>query len=327
MTIMINSTYVDGKLHHRSSSLEETYERLHQTGGVAYIVLHEPPESELKSVAQEFNLHELAVEDAMGGHQRAKLERYGHTLFIVLRPAVYLDDEERVEFGEIHVFVGPNFFIGVIKVEAGSTQLLPRSLARLERKPELLAVGPQSLLYSLFDSVVDGYGPVVDGLEQDIDQIEEQLFAGNSEVSRRIYELFGEVIEFQRATRPLMEMLNGLLRGADKYGLPVEIQRRFRDVRDHVIRIVERSESFRALLQNALTVNATLVAQQQNDDTKRISAWAAIIFAPTLIGAIYGMNFDEMPELHWTWGYPLALVSMAVFAGVLYGAFKWKKWL
>ncbi|MFC4222824.1 magnesium and cobalt transport protein CorA [Lysinibacter cavernae] len=327
MTLMINSIYIDGELQPQSPTLEDTYARLHSDGGIAYIALHEPPEAELKSVAHEFGLHELAVEDALRGHQRAKLERYGDTLFAVLRPAAYLDAEETVEFGEIHVFVGPNFFISIVQVEPRDDTIISRSLERIKRKPELFAMGPQALLYALFDSVVDAYSPVVDGLEQDIDQIEEQLFAGNSEVSRRIYELFSEVVEFQRSTRPLVYMLEALLKGADKYGVPVELQRRFRDVRDHVIRIVERSDSFRTLLQNALTVNSTLVAQQQNDDMKRISAWAAIFFAPTLIGSIYGMNFDIMPELHWEWGYAGAVGGMVLLAVFLYFAFRRRKWL
>ncbi|GAA3589202.1 magnesium/cobalt transporter CorA [Klugiella xanthotipulae] len=327
MTLSTNSIYVDGKLAHTAETLDDTFRLLRENRGMAFIALDRPAEHELISVGQEFGLHELAVEDALRGHQRAKLERYAHTLFVVLRPAVYVDEDERVEFGELHLFVGPNFFISVVKVDPGDSGFVRRSLSRLERKPELLAMGPQALLYALFDEVVDAYTPVTNGLEEDIDQIEEQLFAGYPEVSRRIYELFSEVVEFQRATRPLLSMLDALLRGADKYQVPVELQRRYRDVRDHVIRVIERSESFRSLLQNALTVNATLVAQQQNDVTKRISAWAAILFAPTLIGAIYGMNFDHMPELHWEYGYALALVGMGLLGGGLYVAFKWKRWL
>ena len=205
-------------------------------------------------------------------------------------------------------------------------QTVPRALQRMSGKPGLVTVGPQAQLWALMDSIVDGYVPVIDGLEEDINQIEEQLFAGVAGVSRRIYELFGEVVDFQRAARPLIHMIENLHRGAEKYHLPVEMQRRFRDVLDHAIRTVERLDTFRQLLQNALTVDSTLAAQKQNDDTKRISGWAAILFAPTLVAAIYGMNFTNMPELKWPLGYPLALVAMVVFAAVLWVVFKVKRW-
>jgi len=191
---------------------------------------------------------------------------------------------------------------------------------RLEQAPALLRLGPEAVLYAILNQVVDEYSPVVAGLENDIDEIEDQLFKGDPAVSRRIYELSREVIEFQRATRPLLDMLASLEAGSDTYKVDLELQRILRDVHDHAIRIVERADSFRALLQNALTVQTTLVGQRQNDEmrslteaslaqneeVKKISAWAAILFARTLVGTIYGMNFDHMPELHWLFGYPLA---------------------
>jgi magnesium transporter len=204
-----------------------------------------------------------------------------------------------------------------------------------------LRLGPEAILYAIMDRVVDGYAPVVDGLENDIDEIEVEVFSGNPGVTRRIYELSREVIEFQRATKPLTGMLARLIAGFEKYDVDTELQRYVRDVQDHVVQVVERVEGFRELLQNILSVNLTLVSVQQNEEVKsltgasidqneevkKISAWAAILFAPTLIGTVYGMNFDNMPELQWTLGYPLALLMMLLVSVTLYTIFKGRGWL
>ena len=338
MALIDNRIYVDGRATAAPTNLDETYELLRDRDGMAWIGLYRPDPAEIHSVAAEFALHPLAVEDALKGHQRAKLERYGDTLFVVLRPAWYLDAEETVEFGEVHLFIGPGF---VVTIRHAANPDLARVRRRMERNPELLARGPEAVLYAVLDEVVDGYGPVIAGLENDIDEIENQLFGGEAAVSRRIYELLGEVIDFQRAIGPLRGMLEGLLRGSDKYQVDVELQRSLRDVLDHVLRTGERADFFRVLLQNALTVHSTLVTQQQNEqmrhlseasltqneEVKRISAWAAILFAPTLIGTIYGMNFDYMPELGWRVGYPLAVAAMVAMGVVLYVIFKRRRWL
>jgi magnesium transporter len=338
MALVNNAVYVDG---HRSAdprTLDETYEVLRERRGMAWIGLYRPDVEELRSVAREFELHELAVEDAIAAHQRPKIERYGATLFTVLRPARYLDETEQVEFGELHVFTGPDF---VVTIRHAETPDLSHVRKRLEQSPQLLRLGPEAVLYAILDQVVDEYGPVVAGLENDIDEIEDQLFKGDPAVSRRIYELSREVIEFQRATQPLVSILNSLEGGFDKYEVDLELRRSLRDVGDHALRIVERADSFRLLLQNALTVNSTLVSQQQNDEmrsltetslaqneeVKKISAWAAIGFAPTLVGTVYGMNFTHMPELHWFYGYPLALALMAATSLALYILFKRRSWL
>lgn len=284
----------------------------------------------------------------MRGHQRAKIDRYGDHRFLVLRPARYLDAEERVEFGEIHLFVGDDFVIAVRHAESPD---IARVRARLERDPALLARGPLGVCYAILDQVVDEYEPVVAGLENDIDEIEDQLFSGDDAVARRIYDLSGEVMDFQRAVRPLVGMISIMRAGlaeaagmdADAPGDPValELRRSLRDVLDHVIRVNEKVDEFRQTLQNALTVHTTLVAQVQNEkmqrltetslaqteQAKKISSWAAIIFAPSLITGIYGMNFSSMPELDSPWGYPIALGAMGVFAFVLYRVFKAKNWL
>jgi magnesium transporter len=338
VVLVNNAVYADGKRSADPSSLDDTYRAVRDCGGMAWIGLYRPDLEEIQSVAQEFGLHELAVEDAIAAHQRPKLERYGTTLFTVLRPARYLDDSEQVEFGELHVFTGTDF---VVTIRHAETPDLRQVRERLEKAPELLRLGPEAVLYAILDQVVDEYGPVVAGLENDIDEIEDQLFKGDPLVSRRIYELSREVIEFQRATHPLLEILAALEEGFDKYHVDLELQRSLRDVHDHVIRIVERADAFRALLQNALTVQTTLVSQRQNEEmqslteaslaqneeVKKISAWAAILFAPTLVGTVYGMNFKHMPELSWFYGYPAALGLMVATSTILYLVFKKRRWL
>jgi magnesium transporter len=334
-----SAIYVDGERVASPVSLAETFSSLRQRpDGMAWIGLYRPDESEVESLASEFQLHPLAIEDAIHAHQRPKIERYDDTLFVVLRPARYVDDTEEVEFGEVHVFVGPRFVLTVRYSEApefGSVR------HRLEEQPDLLRRGPEAVLYAVLDKVVDGYYPVVAGLGNDIDEIEAEVFSGDPRVSRRIYELSREVADFQRATRPLTDMITALNAGFVKYHVDEELQRYLRDVDDHLTQIRERVDEFRQALRDMLTVNATLVAQQQNEEmknlsvaanlqneeVKKISAWAAILFAPTLIGTIYGMNFESMPELGWGFGYPLALSLMALTCVTLYVVFKRRDWL
>ncbi|MGW2963836.1 magnesium and cobalt transport protein CorA [Streptomyces sp. NPDC001220] len=331
--------YRDGVRVSTPATLAQTYRELRdQPAGMAWIGLARPTSDELLSLAAEFDLHPLAVEDAMEAHQRPKLERYGDTLFVVLRAARYLDAPEEVDFAELHVFVGPDF---VITVRHGAAPDLSAVRHRMEDSPDLLKLGPEAVLYAILDAVVDGYAPVVEGVQNDIDEIETEVFRGDPEVSRRIYELSREMVEFQRATRPLVGMLHSLIAGFAKYDTDEELQRYLRDVADHVTHISERVDGFRQALTEILTVNATLVTQQQNaemralaeagfeqnEEIKKISSWAAILFAPTLVGTIYGMNFREMPELHWVLGYPFAIVLMAVVCTSLYFIFKRKDWL
>ncbi|MEU5310963.1 magnesium and cobalt transport protein CorA [Streptomyces sp. NPDC021562] len=331
--------YRDGVRVSTPATLAETYRELREhPAGMAWIGLARPTSDELLSLAAEFGLHPLAVEDAMEAHQRPKLERYGDTLFVVLRAARYLDAPEEVDFAELHVFVGPDF---VITVRHGAAPDLSAVRRRMEDSPDLLKLGPEAVLYAILDAVVDGYAPVVAGVQNDIDEIETEVFRGDPEVSRRIYELSRETVEFQRATRPLVGMLHGLMAGFTKYETDEELQRYLRDVADHVTHTSERVDGFRQALTEILTVNATLVTQQQNaemralaeagfeqnEEIKKISSWAAILFAPTLVGTIYGMNFREMPELHWALGYPFAIVLMGVVCASLYVIFKRRDWL
>lgn len=324
MTIIDNAVYVDGVRTVDPVSLEQTFETLKERGGVAWIGLYRPTPDEISAVAQEFGLHSLAVEDAVQAHQRPKLERYDDHLFTVLRPSRYLDKQEMVEIGELHIFTGPDFVITIRHAETASVAQVRN---RLESSPELLRLGPEAVLYALLDQVVDDYAPVLAGLENDIDEIEDQLFSGDSGVSRRIYELSREVMEFHRAVHPLLPLIESLSRGFEKYGVDVELQHYLRDVQDHATQVNSRVETFRQTLQDALLVDSTLTAARQNDQMKKISSWAAILFAPTAVGSIYGMNFRHMPELDWPFGYPMALGLMLLIVILLYGMFRRRGWL
>lgn len=337
-SLVDSAVYVEGERASSPETLGETYRCLRgESEGLAWIDLYRPDAQALASLASGFGLHELAVEDAIAAHQRPKLERYGETLFVVLRAARYRDAAEEVDLGELHVFVGSDF---VVTLRHGEAPDLTAVRTRMEASPELLRRGPEAVLYAILDKVVDGYAPVVTGLDNDIEEIETEVFSRNPQVSKRIYELSREVIEFQRATRPLLGMLSDLTESGD-YAIDSEIARYLRDVSDHVTTVVERVDGFRQLLQDILSVNATLVSQQQNEEmkslteaslsqneeVKKISGWAAILFAPTLIGTIYGMNFRGMPELDWQYGYPFALALMALTSAALYGFFKHRRWL
>jgi magnesium transporter len=332
-----NAIYVDGQRVESPQSLDETFELMADLGGLAWIGLYRPSTEELAAVAKEFDLHPLAVEDARSGHQRAKVERYGDTLFVVLRPARYDDEREEVEFGELHLFVGPDFVISIRHAESPNLAAVRQ---RLESQPELLARGPEAVLYAILDRVVDEYEPVVAGIENDIDEIEDELFSGDPAVSKRIFGLQREVIDLQHATTPLVDMFDRLQEIVME-STGAEEAPAIRDVDDHARRVVQKVDAFRATLDNALTVHATMVEQenneamrrmaesglQQNEQVKKVSGWAAILFAPTLVGTIYGMNFDYMPELHWTFGYPMALGLMLATSVTLYLVFKRRGWL
>lgn len=338
MTIIDNAIYREGKRVLTPSSLEETFEHLHDDDTFAWIGLYRPSDAEIDAVATEFELHPLAVEDAKKGHQRPKIERYGHTLFTVLRPARYDDATETVEFGEVHIFTGPRFVVTIRHAESPN---LGAVRTRMEARPDLLNMGSEAVLYAVLDQVVDEYLPVTLGVENDLDEIDDALFSGDSDIARRIYLMASEIVSYQRAVAPLPGMIDILRGGFEKYEVAPELQSYLRDVHDHAITVVERTHEFRTHIQNALSTHHTLVGQEQNremqrlsevslrqgEEVKKISSWAAIIFAPTLIAGIYGMNFTHMPELEWVWGYPMALGIMVGFAGLLYVIFKKKNWL
>lgn len=320
-----NAIYVDGRrAAQQPSSLQETYEALRQLDdAVAWIDLHEPTQEEFESVAQELELPPRVIEDAIKPQQRPKLVRYGDSLFVVLKTARYLDEPEKVEFSEVHVLVGKDFIVTVRYEEIPALEEVRR---RLEGEPELLRQGPQPILREIMDQIVDDYEPVLEGLGTDIQEVEVEVFGGNEDVSQRIYELSRELVQFQRATSPLARTLD---RGgeSDEHDIDPELRSYLRELHDRVLRVVEPTEGFRDMLSDILVVNLTLIGVRQNDQTKKISAWAAILIVPTLITGIYGMNFDFMPELHWTFGYPFALALMVSISVGLYAVFRHVRWL
>ncbi len=335
---MNNAVYVDGTRVDSPTSLQGTFKALEQhPGAFAWIGLYRPAREMLDQLADEFDLHELAIDDAVNAHQRPKIERYGETLFMVLRAANYDDKHERVDFGELHIFSGARFVITVRHAESPDLSIVRE---RMETTPGALDEGAEAVLYAIMDAVVDGYKPVVEGIANDLDEIETQVFDGDPKVSRRVYELNREVIEFERAVAPLLGIIEVLSSGfADGY-VGDKLQQYLR-VADHVVVAKERIEEFRVLLRDILAVNSSLVGQRQTeeaqrlseasnrqaDQTRKISGWAAILFAPSLIGSIYGMNFDFMPELHQPWGYPAALAAMLASSVVLFFVFKRRGWL
>jgi magnesium transporter len=321
------AVYEGGKRRNGHVDLHDAFEACHMDGtdAFAWIGLYEPTPEEFESVTKEFHFHELAVEDAIKAHQRPKLELYGDTVLLVLKTAEYIDSHEVVKLGEILVFLGEGF---IVTVRHGSASELSDVRAEIEKNPDRLRHGTSAVLHAIVDAVVDQYSPAIAGLEQDVDEVEQQVFstarAGGE--SQRIYQLKREVLEFIRATAPLVEPVRKLAEGKHQLVHP-EVRTYFRDVNDHLIRSNEQLEGFRDLLTSVLAANLTQVSVRQNEDMRKISAWVAIAAVPTMIAGIYGMNFDHMPELSWTYGYPLVLLLMLTACGSLFRGFKKAGWL
>jgi magnesium transporter len=316
--------YEDGKRRPGTFGLEELADACHANHAFAWIGLYEPTEPEFESVRREFALHELAVEDAIKAHQRPKLELYDDTVFIVYKTARYVETAETVEFGEVQMFVGPDFVIVVRHGEASSLAPVRRSL---ESRPELLRCGPSAVAYAIADRIVDDYVPVIQGLDNDIREVELEVFEEHTENPvERIYKLTREVLELHRAAAPMVAPLSQLVAG--KYAFVREdLVEYYRDVHDHLLRVVEQIDTFRDLLRSVLEANLTRVSVRQNEDMRKISAWVAIAAVPTLVGGIYGMNFENMPELSTTYGYPVVLAVIASACITLYYFFRRIGWL
>jgi magnesium transporter len=318
------AVYQDGQRRDGSVDVRDATRACRQDGVWTWIGLYEPTEQEFDSIQREFELHELAVEDAIHAHQRPKLEVYDDMLLIVLKTARYVDPQEVVDFGEILIFLGDDYIITVRHGEASSLTDVRRAL---EGDHELLSHGPGAVLHAIMDRVVDDYGPALEGLEVDIDQVEEEVFSSSrSNPASRIYHLKREVLEFIRATAPLIQPLDRLAAGHYVHVHP-EVTTYFRDVNDHLLRAHESLEGMRDLLTSILEANLTQVGVRQNEDVRKISAWVAIAAVPTAIAAIYGMNFEHMPELEWTYAYPAVLVVIATFCVILYWRFRKAGWL
>jgi magnesium transporter len=291
--------------------------------GFVWIGLYEPTEEEFEQVRQEFDLHPLAVEDALHAHQRPKIDVYPDLVFLVLKTIRYVDTSELIETGEIAVFLGDGY---ILSVRHGEGSPLNDVRHRLEENG-LLKYGPSAVLHAICDKVVDDYLDVVAELQKDIDDIEEQVFGTDRTADAgRIYNLKREVLEFKRAVLPLTTPLQKLA-GGDIDLIHEECRAFFKDVLDHNLRAGEIVESYDSLLTSVLDANLAQVSVRQNDDMRRISAWVAIAAVPTLLAGIWGMNFDHMPELRWTFGYPLALTIMGTVCLTLHRLFKRSGWL
>jgi magnesium transporter len=325
--IVDSAHYKDGaRQHERALSPDEAAELATAAGPgeFVWIGIHEPEEGDLDRLAQLFGLHELAVEDAQVAHQRPKIEDYEQHVFIVLKTAHYHEDREEVHFGEIHLFAARGY---VITVRHGPGSELATARHRLEARPDLLRLGAASAVWAIVDKVVDDYIPVVDAIEDDVEEVEKDVF--NDDVpapTARIYNLKREVIEFHRAVSPLLTPLLELEQGSYER-IPDELRSYFRDVADHARRVDEQVSSQRELLTSVLQANLALVSVNQNVVVKKISAIAGIVAVPTFVASVYGMNFDNMPELHWHLGYALALGLMAVCVVALVAFFRRIDWI
>lgn len=288
-----------------------------------WVALKDPEEAELDALKTEFDLHELAVEDASHGHQRPKIEEYGHSLFVVLHAVEVVDHE--LQTGEVAVFVGSHY---VVSVRRGMRHGFTDVRARSEREPELLQHGPVYVLYALMDAVVDRYFPVLDSLSDEIEEIEDRIFSGQSTQAhvQALYGLKRKLMILRHAAEPLLEA-TGKLHGGRVPSVCAGLQEYFRDVSDHLLRVGQGIDNLRDMVSTAISVNLSLITMQETEVTKRLAAYAALVAIPTLIAGVYGMNFDNMPELEWRYGYLLAISAMAVIDGYLVYRFRQSGWL
>lgn len=324
------AVYRDGHRLEGTHTLAEAVQVARRDGGFVWVGLHEPDDAALAGVADQFRLHPLAVEDAVHAHQRPKLEQYGELLFVVLKTVRYCPHEkltptsEVIEVGEVMVFLGTGF---VVTVRHGSHATLPSLRPRLEQQPELLARGPSAVLHALADMVVDDYIDVAAALQQDIDDLEASVFSArrNPRDVERIYLLKRELLELKRAVMPLAVPLRVLTERPLELVEPT-VREYFRDVQDHHTRVQEQVAGYDELLTSILQASLAQLSAAQNEDMRRITAWAAIIAVPTAVAGIYGMNFRYMPELEWRLGYPLAILVMATACALLYRGFKRNGW-
>jgi magnesium transporter len=321
------AVYEDGvRRRDAALGLDEAVEAIEQTeDGFVWIGVHNPSQEAVEAIGKRFDLHPLALEDAIHAHQRPKLEKHGDTLFAVLKTARYVDSDELVEIGEVMVFVGDKF---VVTVRHGEASALHGVRVELEEHPTLLGIGPSAVFYAVVDKIVDDYAVVLDGLEVDVSQIEEQVFGGEERgnPAQRIYRLKREVIEFKRALVPLDHPLQKLAEGKVTM-LDPRSRDYFADVRDHLLRDGERLHNIDELLTSVLQANLTQLTMQDNKDMRRISAVVAILAVPTMVFGLYGMNFEHMPELKWLYGYPAVIGVTLVICALLYSRFRRAGWL
>jgi magnesium transporter len=316
--------YAEGR-RVRDVEIPDISEALKEPGVFVWIGLHDPSPELLQQIQKEFGLHDLAVEDAQLAHQRPKLEQYGDSIFVVLRPAILTPDQERIELGETHLFLGPRY---IVSIRHGDTPGYAAVRTRCESTPALLAKGPGFVLYAVMDFIVDHYFPVLDTLGDQLERLEDEIFSEtfDRKTVQRIYDLKRNLVEVKRAVSPLVDVCNRLVR-FDMPLIPEDTRPYFRDVYDHAIRINEHVDTLRELLTGALEAHLSLTAVSQNDAMKKLAGWAAIIGVPTMVAGVYGMNFKFMPELEWRYSYPVVMVGMAAVCVYLYYRFKRSGWL
>ncbi|MFJ7067366.1 magnesium/cobalt transporter CorA [Streptomyces sp. NPDC101115] len=326
--IVDSAIYRRGQRTESPADLSDALEEARSSGDAfLWVGLYEPTEAEFSHVSSEFALHPLAVEDALKAHQRPKLEVYDDCLFVVLKPVVYEPESDRVSSDEVMVFVGDSF---VVTVRHGAGSPLTAVRKRMEATPDVLRHGPTAVLYAISDAVVDHYIDVAGELQIDLEELEADVFApaGGSpkRTAERIYTAKRQVLEFRRAASPLTAPMARLATGAVPFvhdkAMPF-----FRDVQDHLLRANEQVESLDRLLSDVLSAHLAQMGVRQNDDMRKISAWAAMAAVPTMVAGIYGMNFDHMPELRWAWSYPALLLLMAATVTGLYRLFKRRGWM
>ncbi len=320
--IVASAVYAGGR-RVREIPIEEAGEWSKRPGHVVWIGLHEPGLDLLRRVQAEFGLHELAIEDALKAHQRPKLEQYGDALFVVARTAQMV--EGRIAFGETHLFVGHGY---VVSVRHGASTSYAPVRERCEAAPTALSEGEDFILYAILDFIVDNYMPVIETIQAEVEEIEDSILGTNrpQEQISRLYQLRRDLLRLRNAAVPLVEVCRRL----EQPGLPgidAAMQPLFRDVSDHIRRVQEEIESLREVLAFAFETSLMTGQAQQNEITRKLAAWAAILAVPTAVAGIYGMNFDVLPELHWKYGYPFVLTVIAVVCGFLYWRFRRKRWL
>lgn len=318
------AVYENGSRVAGEMTLAEADRRCREGSGFVWVGLHDPTEDEIAAVSEQFGIHELAAEDAVHARQRPKIEHYDDATLIVVKPARYDDEAERIVMGEILVFVGDTF---VVAVRHGQAAPLADVRRALEARPDLLALGPSAVVHGILDRVVDDHVPVIMGLEQDVEEVEADVFSDARESPiQRIYFLKREVLEFHRATAPLREPMRRAAEGELAF-VHDDTLEYFRDVYDHLLRVDERVDNLRELLNGLLEAALTQIGIQQNEDMRRISAWVAIAAVPTLITSAYGMNLAQLPADGLRQGFAVIMAVLAVVAGAMYVAFRRRGWL
>ena len=304
-------------------TLDDISEVLKREHTFVWLGLREANKELLLQIQAEFGLHDLAIEDACSAHQRPKIDEYGDSMFIVLHTAIL--GNETVEFGETHIFLGPRF---IVTVRHGASQSLSKVRERCQAMPHQLAKGPGFALYSIMDFIVDNYRPVIEGLQTRFDILESAIFAykPSRQTMEGLYELKRELLQLETAINPVIDICNELMRFHTGL-IPKDVRVYFRDIADHIKRIDQSIHSMREMLLAAMQVHLTFETVRQNDVVKRLAGWGAILAIPTMVFSWYGMNFRHMPELEWTYSYPLVIGTVAVGSGLLYWRLRKSHWL